>query len=192
VLNLIADLEEAKEQLDSPYMDGYEAAKEEYRPQIIAAEAELAATRKKLDEAQAREREALDMLGLMFGKYEHGPACFESPEDETVFLGNAIHLMEDQFKRITTILDDREETKRSALDTAIAEAIEPYRKDAACWRFARKNLLWREVGDDHIRWSMELVMPEPDLECGILSNDSIARALDAAVLAAIAAKGESE
>ena len=40
---LIAALEEAREQLASPYMDGYEAAKEEYLTQIIALEAELAA-----------------------------------------------------------------------------------------------------------------------------------------------------
>lgn len=41
------------------------------------------------------------------------------------------------------------------LEKKLAEAqelIEPYCKDAACWQFARKNLLWREVGDDHIRW----------------------------------------
>lgn len=40
--SLIADLREAREQLASPYMDGYEAAKEEYRPQVIALEAKLA------------------------------------------------------------------------------------------------------------------------------------------------------
>lgn len=39
--SLIADLREAREQLASPYMDGYEAAKEEYRPQVIALEAKL-------------------------------------------------------------------------------------------------------------------------------------------------------
>jgi hypothetical protein len=52
IRDLIADLEEAQEQLASPFMSGYEAAKEEYRPQIIAAEAELAATRKKLADTQ--------------------------------------------------------------------------------------------------------------------------------------------
>ena len=55
VPSLIADLEEAKEQLASPYMDGYEAAKEEYRPQIIALEEQLAATRKQLAEAQSSD-----------------------------------------------------------------------------------------------------------------------------------------
>lgn len=57
--SLIADLEEAKEQLASPYMDGYEAAKEEYRPQLIALEAELAATRKKLAESERRYSESV-------------------------------------------------------------------------------------------------------------------------------------
>jgi hypothetical protein len=142
VPDLIADLEEAQEQLASPYMDGYEAAKD-----------------------------SLLMDALPFVSQLVTSDTIAAEIHDTVFCC---------------------ETNTSALDAAIAEAIEPYRKDAACWRFARKNLLWREVGDDHIRWSMELAMPEPDLECGILSNDSVARELDAAVLAAIAARGESE
>lgn len=37
---LRAEVEKLKEQLASPFMDGYETAKEEYRPRLIAAEAE--------------------------------------------------------------------------------------------------------------------------------------------------------
>lgn len=46
----------ARAQLASPYMDGYEAAKEEYRPQIIAAEAELAATEQRLSVIEDEKR----------------------------------------------------------------------------------------------------------------------------------------
>ena len=62
----IADLEEAKEQLASPYMDGYEAAKEEYRPQIIALEEQLAATRKQLEELRAEYIVTLDNLSAAY------------------------------------------------------------------------------------------------------------------------------
>lgn len=117
--SLIADLREAREQLASPYMDGYEAAKEEYRPQIIALEEQLAATRKQLAEAQA--------------------------------------------------------------------VIEPYRKDAACWQFARKELSWSRAWFEQIKWAMYIEMDAPNITAERVTDDSVARELDAAVLAAIAA-----
>lgn len=39
--HLRAEIERLKEQLESPFMDGYETAKEEHRPHLIAAEAEV-------------------------------------------------------------------------------------------------------------------------------------------------------
>lgn len=41
IARLRAENERLKEQLESPFMDGYETAKEEYRPLLIAAEAEV-------------------------------------------------------------------------------------------------------------------------------------------------------
>jgi len=40
VARLTAEVERLKEQCESPFMDGYETAKEEYRPRLIALEAE--------------------------------------------------------------------------------------------------------------------------------------------------------
>lgn len=100
---LIADLEEAREQLASPYMDGYEAAKEEHRPQIIAAEAELAATRKQLAEAQA-----------LVSQYRN--ALLDGPENTTLYVTEQLESM----------------CESAALDAAIAEAIaDEKRKEAA-------------------------------------------------------------
>lgn len=78
----------------------------------------------------------------------------------------------------------------SALDAAIDEAIEPYRKDAACWRFARKELSWSRAWFEQIKWVMYIEMDAPTIAAGKLRDDSVARELDAAVLAAIAAKGD--
>jgi hypothetical protein len=38
---LRAEVERLKEQCETPFMDGYETAKEEYRPRLIASEAEV-------------------------------------------------------------------------------------------------------------------------------------------------------
>lgn len=162
VPDLIADLEEAKEQLASPYMDGYEAAKEEYRPQIIALEEQLAATRKKLadtQEALLAERNRREHLLEM----ANGIGCDS---------------LTDVFKMV------------SSLRKQLAEAqalIEPYRKDAE--RF--KELLSR-LGDDSgltivkiEGWSDEY----PGYAWfADLSQEQVIAELDAA----IAAKGESE
>jgi len=40
---LTAEVERLKEQCETPFMDGHETAKEEYRPRLIAAEAEVEA-----------------------------------------------------------------------------------------------------------------------------------------------------
>jgi hypothetical protein len=85
-----------------------------------------------------------------------------------------------------------QQTGTAALDAAIAEAIEPYRKDAACWQFARKELCWSRSGDKEAKWVMYIEMDAPTITAGQLRDDSVAESLDAAVLAAIAAKGESE
>lgn len=74
----------------------------------------------------------------------------------------------------------------------IREAIEQYRKDAACWRFARKELSWASTSPGKYRWSMELAMPAPNISADWLTEDSVSGRLDAAVLAAIAVKGDSK
>ena len=55
---LTAENEKLKEQLESPFMDGYETAKEEYRPRLIAAEAENERLTAQVDTAAEMLREA--------------------------------------------------------------------------------------------------------------------------------------
>lgn len=102
---LKAKLAKAQEQLASPYMNGYEAAKEEYRPQVIELESELNTTRKQLAEAQA--------------KLAHLAEYWNRDENEIAMKDACWHTAE-----------VAEASDTSALDAAIAEAVEPYRKDA--------------------------------------------------------------
>jgi len=71
----------------------------------------------------------------------------------------------------------------------IREAIEQYRKDAACWQFARKELSWSRAWFEQIKWAMYIEMDAPNITAERVTDDSVARELDAAVLAAIAANG---
>lgn len=128
---------------------------------------ELAATRKQLAEAQA--------------KLAHLAEYWNRDENEIAMKDACWHTVE-----------VAEASDTSALDAAIAEAVDPYRKDAACWQFVRKELCWREEGKKQIRWTMILRMPKPNIGIEVLREGSVAKELDAAVLAAIAAKGETE
>lgn len=205
ITNLIADLEEAKEQLASPFMDGYEAAKEEYRPQIIAAEADRDHWRANHDNVVAKlrlftQREDLPVDRLP--AYEHvlelEKKLAEAQEPHINIAHSYVQEVPDHCDRITwrgryfhlhginsiVAID-------AALDAAIAEAIEPYRKDAACWQFARKELCRSRSVDKEAKWVMYIEMDAPIITAGQLRDDSVAESLDAAVLAAIAAKGET-
>jgi len=60
---LIAELREAREQLASTYMDGYEAAKEEYRPQLQELEAEAVRFSNKIIDLEIERDTAKRKLG---------------------------------------------------------------------------------------------------------------------------------
>lgn len=49
---------------------------------------------------------AKDMLRVLFNAYENGIACYRSPEDCEDFIGYAVHIDGDTFRRIVEILSD--------------------------------------------------------------------------------------
>lgn len=53
---------------------------------------------------EVRER-ALDLLATLFDAYENGPACYESPDDCSGYLGNAVQIDHDTFHVIASLLN---------------------------------------------------------------------------------------
>lgn len=104
--SLIADLREAREQLASPYMDGYEAAKEEYRPQVIALEANLA-------EAQAREKEIRIAVEFVLKAFQASEAAGYRSRDRQFCIEILSKTLEEQ-------------QDQSALTAAIDTAVAPH------------------------------------------------------------------
>jgi hypothetical protein len=47
---------------------------------------------KELRTKVADEAEALDLLEVLFDAYEDGPPCYEDPDEQSGFLGNAVRL----------------------------------------------------------------------------------------------------
>lgn len=57
---------------------------------------------------QARVEElerGIDMLAMLFDKYENGPSCYEEPDERTGYLGNAVRLDDPDFHRIADFLN---------------------------------------------------------------------------------------
>ena len=174
ITNLIADLEEAQKDLENERARGIHSCHDNCTQDGCVNRRlrdELAATRKQLAEALAKIAAVRKLCA--------GDRAPNWTNDASVYSTRGYIL-------------DLTECEMSALQSAIAEAVEPYRKDAACWQFARKELCWREEGEKQIRWTMILRMPKPNTGIEVLREGSIAKELDAAVLAAIAAKGETE
>jgi hypothetical protein len=74
------------------------------------------------EEAKANARliaaapELLELLSIMFDAYENGVPCYEDPEEEYHYLGNAFKLKDEHFHRIADLLnklDPREEPAKS-------------------------------------------------------------------------------
>lgn len=170
---LIADLEDVQRELENERARGIHSCHDNCTRDGCVnrrLREELADVRKQLAEAQALLVSGADLLGKV---------AMNAVDDFVCASGQKY-------------ADLMRQADTPALDAAIAEAIEPYRKDAACWQFARKELCWREEGKKQIRWTMILRMPKPNIGIEVLSEGSVAKELDAAVLAAIAANGETE
>lgn len=57
---------------------------------------------------QARVEElerGIDMLAMLFDKYENGPSCYEEPDERTGYLGNAVRLEDPDFHSIADFLN---------------------------------------------------------------------------------------
>ena len=165
------------------------------RGKVTELELVVAGLEHQLAEAQAREHEALDMLDSMFTKYEDGVPCFDSPEDQAGFIGYTIHLSDDEFKNIADALNGRdamppEYMGRSALQSAIAAAVEPYKRDAA-----RMN--WLETKTVNVRNPMrygshDMFWASPgDEEDSVLPSD-IRNKIDTILFAEKVAKGDND
>lgn len=174
---LIADLEEAQEQITL----GKKLLREDMQratdrgEEVLKLEAELA----DMSEAYAEQRRLVRELDVIL--------CGESGAARQASLCDLVGYVKHQLGGITL-------AELAATRKQLAEAqalIEPYRKDAACWQFARKELSWSRAWFEQVRWAMHIEMDAPNIAAGRVTDDSVARELDAAVLAAIAAKGET-
>lgn len=50
---------------------------------------------------------ALNMLAMMFDRYEDGTPCYEDPEEHSGYLGTAVDLSHDEFHAIADLLNRR-------------------------------------------------------------------------------------
>jgi hypothetical protein len=53
---------------------------------------------------EALER-GIDMLAMLFDKYENGPSCYEEPDESAGYLGNAVKLCDADFHSIADFLN---------------------------------------------------------------------------------------
>lgn len=141
-------------------------------------------------------QERLEELKTM-AEHARSHFCIELAEAFVRSVPDLIADLEEAQRRISISEAFAKELSSELITTRkqLAEAhalIEPYRKDAACWQFARKELCWSRSGDKEAKWVMYIEMDAPTITAGQLRDDSVAESLDAAVLAAIAAKGDSE
>lgn len=119
ITNLIADLEEATEQIV-----GWKKEWQRENDALNQAEAELADVRKQLAEAQARN----SVLANAIGFAKRALDLQAAPPPSTVMKAESqIETMKEAGRVVRAALCVE---PTDALDAAIAEAVEPYRKDA--------------------------------------------------------------
>ena len=107
---LRAEIERLKEQLESPFMDGYETAKEEYRPLLIAAEAEVERLTAERDRQYDQNAEQITRIAALEAENEKLRAA----------LSGVLWMAEEWFKHggdETTFADDYEAKLEAARAT---------------------------------------------------------------------------
>lgn len=59
-----------------------------------------------LSDTITQRDELLDHLDVIFSAYEDGPECYEDPVERGAYIGKALLIDEEQFKRLVCILNE--------------------------------------------------------------------------------------
>lgn len=87
------------------------------------------------------ENNALDLLAILFDSYENGAQCYEDPDGQSVYLGNAVRLDDKTFHACADLLN-----RRRPVVTQAAQHQEPPQQE-------RKPMTYREIADATSEWA---------------------------------------